>query len=103
MERRDAVIGGLRGEVDRLHRAEVERIAEAEGMAVPGDLWTIGTGLAELRDDDGRLDADKARETIRTTLETRPRWRRELPDLGSGPRATSPANPPGLSKLLGKR
>jgi hypothetical protein len=49
---------GLRGRVDQLERAEVERVA-AEApyyMIQPGGLWAIGVELAELRRDDGTLD-----------------------------------------------
>lgn len=97
---RDGVIAGLRDELDRLHRAEAERVAAQEGMAVPPDLWTLHA-LADLRDDDGRLDAERVTATVRDVLAARPTWRREQGDLGAGPRdSSSKPQPPGLSTLL---
>ena len=59
---RDAAIGALRSEVDRLHRAEAERLA-ASAMATPADLWLV-TDLADLRADDGRLDSEKVKAKV---------------------------------------
>jgi hypothetical protein len=57
VEQRDGVIGALRAEVDRLHRLEAERIA-GQAMATPADFWMVAD-LTDLRDDDGRLHAEK--------------------------------------------
>ncbi len=99
LQERDGVIAGLRGELDRLHRVEAERVAAQEGMAVPADLWTLHQ-LADLRDGDGRLDGERLTATVRDVLAARPTWRREPPDLGAGARGTTRAREPGLSALL---
>jgi hypothetical protein len=102
VEQRDGVIAGLRDELDRLHRAEVERVADQQGMAVPGDLWTLHQ-LGDLRDDDGRLDAEKVTTTVRDVLAARPTWRVATPDTGAGPRGGGQRPQPGLSTLLKPR
>ena len=102
LEQRDQVISGLRDELDRLHRAEAERLATREGMAVPADLWTLHQ-LADVRDEDGRLDAERVVAIVRAVLADRPTWRRELPDLGSGARGSGSPREVGLADLLGKR
>src|SRR4051812_40732703 len=99
LQERDGVVAGLRDELDRLHRVEAERVAAREGMALPADLWTLHQ-LAELRDDDGRLDSAKVTETVRAVLADRPTWRREPLDLGGGARGGSAPRQPRLSKLL---
>ena len=35
----------LREQLDRLQRAEVERLASANGLAVPADVWPFGASL----------------------------------------------------------
>jgi hypothetical protein len=95
---------GLQGRVDQLERAEVERIAgEAPyWMIQPGDLWTIGVELAELRGDDGTLDAALVKAKVRDVLAERPTWRRNI-DMGTGYRGGEVSEPKaGLSQLLGR-
>jgi hypothetical protein len=97
---------GLRGRVDQLERAEVERVA-AEApyyMIQPGDLWAIGVELAELRRDDGTLDPALVKAKVRDVLEQRPTWRRNV-DMVTGYRGGEPSeSKAGLSQLLrGKR
>jgi hypothetical protein len=96
---RDAAIGALRSEVDRLHTLEAERVA-ATSMASPGDLWLV-TNLAELRDSDGRLDATKVGETVKSVLAERPTWKRTMGGFDGGARQpVAPERRPGLSHLL---
>ena len=74
------------------------------GMATPPDLWAVGVTLDDLRDGDGALDLDAAREKVGTVLSERPTWRRPAPDLGAGARPPAqPERKPGLADLLGKR
>lgn len=49
---------GLRGQVETLQRAEVERIA-ADKIMVPGGLWAGGTDLGDMLDDAGNVDREK--------------------------------------------
>ncbi|QFS89494.1 hypothetical protein FIV07_01985 [Mycobacterium sp. THAF192] len=48
----------LRATVETMQRREVERLA-AEHLVKPGILWTVGTELADLLDDDGAVDPEK--------------------------------------------
>ena len=76
----------LRGLVDQLERTEVERRAGAAGMAMPSDLWAIGTELGSLRGEDGQLDAEAVEARVAEVLKTRPTWRK-----GGHTRATGSA------------
>lgn len=90
----------LRGRVDDLERADVERIAANAGMSVPADVWLLIPGLEELRSD-GHLNPDAVRERVTTILRERPSWRRPRPDYGSGARGNGAAGQKiGLSDLL---
>ena len=96
---RDAALGAMRAEVDRLHRVEAERLAEA-AMASPSDLWLVAD-LSDLRDDAGRLDAEKVRAKVAEVVKERPAWRVRTPSFDGGARTRSaPPRPPGLSDLL---
>jgi hypothetical protein len=93
----------LRAEVDRLQRAEVERLAGAAGMATPADLWALGTELAFLRGDDGALDAETVNGLVHDVLADRPHWRQNSGDLGIGKGAAASGRRQvkvGLSQLL---
>ena len=48
----------LREQLDRCRRAEVERLASADGLAVAGDVWLHGATLDTLRGEDGAIDAE---------------------------------------------
>lgn len=100
VEQRERVIVGLREEVDRLHRAEAERIAGEASMASPGDLWLV-TDLADLRDEAGRLDVEKVNAKVDGVLADRPSWRVRVPSFDGGARQTPPqSRTPGLADLL---
>ena len=95
---RDAALDAMRSEVDRLHRAEAERLADT--LANPNDLWLV-SDLAELRDDAGRLDAEKVKAKVAEVVKERPAWRRKTVGFDGGARTRSaPARSPGLSDLL---
>ena len=83
----------LRGRLDVLQKAEVERIATGDdGLARADDLWLSGTNLAELLDDDGNVDAGKVRQTVAELLDDRPHWRRAAPvAFDGGARQPAPA------------
>ena len=96
---RDAALDAMRSEVDRLHRVEAERLADA-AIANPADLWLVAD-LAELRDDAGRLDAEKVKTKVAEVVKERPAWRVRTPSFDGGARTRSaPPRPPGLSDLL---
>jgi hypothetical protein len=93
----------LRTLLDDLQRAEVERLAGAAGMAVPGDLWTLGTEIANLRDDDGRIEPDTVQALVGDVLKSRPTWRNTVGSFGGGQGAAAAGHRPpkvGLSQLL---
>lgn len=51
--------------LDAMRRAEVERIA-ADVLAKPAGLWAAGTGLGDLLDADGNVDAAAVRAAAET-------------------------------------
>jgi hypothetical protein len=65
----------LRVQVDELQRDQVERLAGSAGMAIPKDLWTLGTLLEHCRDESGRIDADTVTGLVTDVLKERPTWR----------------------------
>lgn len=92
----------LRQQVDELQRQQVETIAGRLGMAVPGDLWAVGTDLVQLRGDDGRIDQEAAEAHVRDLLASRPTWRaitHARLGIGEGGAAAT-RQKPGLSQLL---
>jgi len=81
----------LRGRVETMMKAEVERLA-ATDLAAPADLWLTGTALPDLLDDDGNVDAGKVTDTIQRIIGDRPSWRAAPapPSFDGGVRATVP-------------
>jgi hypothetical protein len=89
----------MRAEVDRLHRVEAERLADA-AMANASDLWLVAD-LADLRDDAGRLDAEKVKAKVAEVVKERLAWRRRTVGFDGGARTRfAPPRSPGLSDLL---
>ena len=98
----EGVIAGMREEVDRLHRAEVERVAGTQPywIGTPADVWAIGVELSELRDEAGRLDPERVKETLGAVLASHPNWSRR-PDMGQGYRGGPPqSRDPSFADLL---
>jgi hypothetical protein len=62
----------LRDQLDRVQRAEVERLAGAAGLQVPGDVWTFGAALENLRGEDGAIDADTVNGLVAEIVKDRP-------------------------------
>ena len=86
----------LRGKVETMQRAEVERLAAQADLAVPKAIWANGTDLGDLLDPDGRVDPERVTSAVTGAiaalgLATRPR--NPLPDMGQGARAQ--VTPPG--------
>jgi hypothetical protein len=94
----------LRTQLDRLQTAEVERIA-GTGLQVPADIWSFGAELANLRDEDGNIDAEAVGGLVKEITHDRPGLAaRPVGDLGIGrgnsATASTQAPKPGLSQLL---
>ena len=62
----------LREQLDRAQTAEVERLAQAAGLAVPQDVWLHGASLANLRTEDGDIDGDTVTAMVGDLLKGRP-------------------------------
>ena len=95
----------LREQLDRLQRAEVERLASAAGLQVAGDVWTFGAELEHLRTDDGMIDSETVNGLVADIVKSRPGLQaRPVGDLGigRGASASSMRTTPkvGLSQLL---
>ena len=104
---RDAEVerDNLRGRLDVLQRAEVERIATGDdGLARADDLWLAGVDLASLLDGDGNVDLAQVRQTVAEVLDNRPHWRRAAPvAFDGGARQPAPAGVSMQQVLQGKR
>jgi hypothetical protein len=56
--------------------------------------------LADLRDEDGRLEAEKVKARVDSVVAERPSWRRHVPGFDGGARTPATSRQPGLSDLL---
>jgi len=88
----------LAGLVTGHQRAEVERMASSgigpAALADGADLWAAGVELAELLDDEDRIDADKVAAVTARVLAEHPGWQRRWPDLGQRcPRSAAGGRP----------
>jgi hypothetical protein len=62
----------LHERLERLERSEVERLAQAAGLAVAGDVWQFGASLDSLRGDDGSIDGETVNGLVGDILKSRP-------------------------------
>ena len=77
----------------------LQRLADA-AMANAADLWLVAD-LSDLRDDAGRLDAEKVRAKVAEVVKERAAWRQRTVGFDGGAHARSaPPRSPGLSELL---
>jgi hypothetical protein len=95
----------LRTRLERYERQEVERIAGAAGLQVPGDIWQFGASLDTLRGEDDGIDSESVHELATSILKDRPGLQaRPQGDLGIGRGAAATERrteqPVGLSALL---
>lgn len=67
----------LRDTIAALQAAEVNRLAAAK-LADPDDLFRDGAALADLCDDDGRVDPSKVDAAVNGVLAAHPHWRQPL-------------------------
>lgn len=72
----ESEVDRLRGMVEQLQRAEVDRLAAAQ-LADPADLWRgdNAPALADLVGDDGRVDPGKLAGAVDRILTEHPHWR----------------------------
>jgi hypothetical protein len=94
----------LREQLDRLQRAEVERLATGAGLAVVADVWQFGATLDTLRTEAGDIDPETVTGVVADIIGSRPGL--QAPVVGSfgggrGAAAAGPHRPKvGLSALL---
>jgi hypothetical protein len=89
----------LQARIERMQRAEVERMAADAGLAHASDVFTMsGNELADYLDDDGNVDPEKVAADVAAVLAERPGLRKNAPavDLshglgGSKPKASAPS------------
>ncbi|GAA3680789.1 hypothetical protein FB459_2876 [Yimella lutea] len=78
----------LRATVERLQRAEVERLAGVH-LSKPEGLWAAGVSLADVLDEDGNADAEKITQACRDASDrlglSRPRPGNIVPKEGRNP------------------
>lgn len=91
----------LREQLDRAHRAEVERIAGAE-LANPSDIWVFGATVETLRGEDGAIDTRTVEGVARDIVQSRPGLRAPVGRIGVGRGGSAVPREPkvGLSQLL---
>lgn len=70
-----------------MQRVEAERLATGAGKLVSGeDLWSAGTKLEELLDDEGNLSTELVTNAVAAVLDSRPHWRQ--PATSAAPAST---------------
>ncbi len=88
---------GLRTQLDTIRRGEVERLAAAT-VARPGAIWKAGVELADVLDDNGRVDPAKVTEAVRAAAEqlglARPVPQSRRPAFNPGQGNVTPDIPP---------
>jgi len=99
-EERDA----LAQRVERMQRAEVERMAGAH-LHIPGDLFTLsGNEVSDYLTEAGDVDADKVAADVAAILAERPGLKRNPPAVdptrGTGGRQAPPKREPSWSALI---
>lgn len=90
--------------VERMQRAEVERLAADAGLSIASDVFTMsGNEPADYLDDDGNVDAEKVAADVAAVLAERPGLRKNAPAFdptqGSGGR-NAPKPEPSLSAMI---
>jgi hypothetical protein len=88
-----------------VQRAEVERLAQAAGLAVPSDVWQFGAELPNLRTESGDIDHDSVSAMVGDILKSRPGlgvMQVSRIGIGRGASSSGSMNRPkvGLSQLL---
>jgi hypothetical protein len=71
--RNRAELRETRARIERMQRAEVERLAVGK-LADPGDLWLGGLTIDELLDGRGDVDTPKVASAIDSLIAAHPHW-----------------------------
>lgn len=87
----EAALEAANNRVETLQTAEVERLATEQGLVKPATIWLSGMTLETVRDQDGNIDPDLAREHIRAAQE----------NLGLGINPTPQPNPAQFAEGIG--
>ncbi|MGZ4185011.1 MAG: hypothetical protein ACXVSF_06460 [Solirubrobacteraceae bacterium] len=94
----------LREQLDRVQRAEVERLAGAAGLAVASDVWQFGATLDTLRNAEGDVDGEIVAGLVADIVRDRPGLQAApVGDIGIGKgnaASGAPRQTVGLSALL---
>jgi hypothetical protein len=95
----------LREQLDRVQRAEVERLASGAGLAVASDVWLHGATPQTLCREDGTVDPDTVTGVVEAILRDRPGLQAvPVGSVGIGKGGTASGRPVrqavGLSQLL---
>ncbi|ABG98331.1 hypothetical protein RHA1_ro06558 [Rhodococcus jostii RHA1] len=85
--------------IERMQRAEVERLATEAGLSHGSDVFTLsGNGPADYLDDHGNVDSAKVAADVAAVLEERPGLRKNAPAFdptqgtgGGKPKAAAPS------------
>ncbi|WP_234551598.1 hypothetical protein [Rhodococcus qingshengii] len=85
--------------IERMQRAEVERLAADAGLSHASDVFTLsGNGPADYLDDDGNVDPAKVAADVASVLGERPGLRKNAPAFdpsqgtgGNKPKASAPS------------
>ena len=88
--------------VERMQRAEVERLA-ADGLSHPADLFSLsGNELADYLTESGEVDAEKVAADVAAVLAERPGLRKQTPgyDPSQGLGGKPPKGSPSFADLM---
>ena len=99
----EQALAALRGQVVELQRDRIESMV-SDRLRDPADLWKAdGIDLASLLDDDGGVDVEKVDRAVRSAIEAKPHWARQV-DFGAGVRTehvSRACRRPGPFRMLG--
>lgn len=75
-------LGALAQRVERMQRAEVERLAADSGLSLGSDVFTMsGNGVADYLTEDGEVDPEKVAADVAAVLAERPGLRKQSPAI----------------------
>ena len=81
----EAKLAVLQARIEGHQTADAERVA-ATVLADPGDLWLMGTSLADVLDEDGEVDSVLVEQKAREIVARRPGLAPPHVDMGQGRR-----------------
>jgi hypothetical protein len=87
--------------VSDYERAEVERqVAGGGGLRNAADFWLAGVSLDDLRDEDGKLDAEKVNAAKKRVVSEHPHWSEPAPDFNGGARPDEQPSAPSFGEAV---